>query len=240
MSTHPLLVPRVTKSGAIPLLPLHAFMAWAGAISPFFVVNYKCIYKKVHLMKSKIKHAGTWSAATWPPRCLCYRPAVSPTTFVYCDFISATNIRLFKRMLLFELLTFLWSFVILMLCNLKFRKLVSVCSLDSKPTVTEGLQETSQPYSAPWVAFYHVSGNCGLQSGGPVATNYFRRTHETEYGRLCKKWPRHSQKLLTGGRISVWHCSNHSWPSHWTSMCPRHIPGWSFIPSYIAYLRKRA
>ena len=120
----------------------------------------------------------------------------------------------FLKMLLFQLFTFLWNFVILMLRNLKFRKLGSVYSWDLKPTVIEGLQETSQPYSAPWVAFYCVPGNCGLKFGGLVATNYFRGTHETEYGRLCKNWPCNSQKLLTGGRISVWLCSNHSWPSH--------------------------
>ena len=101
----------------------------------------------------------------------------------------------FLKIPLFQLFTFLWNFVILKLRDLKFRKLGSVCSWDLKPTVIEGLQETSQPYSAPWVAFYQVSGTCGLQFGGPVATNYFRRTHETEYRYLCKNWPRHSQKL---------------------------------------------
>jgi hypothetical protein len=66
-------------------------------------------------------------------------------------------------MLLFLSFTFLWNFVILMLRNLKLSKLGSVSSWDLKPRVTEGLQETSQPYPAPWVAFYHVSGTCGLQ-----------------------------------------------------------------------------
>ena len=76
--------------------PLYAFMAWAGSTPFLWSTIYVCT-RKVQLMKSKIKHAGTWSVATWQPRRLCHRPAVPPATFVYCDLIAATNIRLFKN-----------------------------------------------------------------------------------------------------------------------------------------------
>jgi hypothetical protein len=188
-------------------------------------------------MKSNIKHAGTWSTATWPPRRLCYRPAVSPATFVYCDFIPATNIRLFKNVAI-SIVYFLWNFVFLMLPNLKFRKPGSVCSWDLKPTVTEGLQETSRPYSTPWVAFYHISGTCGLQFGGPFAT-YFPRTNETEFGRLCyandipkKCWQVVEYRFYTARTTRGRHIK-----LRW---CPRHLLGRSFILPYLAYLRKRA
>jgi hypothetical protein len=35
---------------------------------------YMCIYRAV-LLKSKLQSTGTWSAAAWPSRCLCYRLA---------------------------------------------------------------------------------------------------------------------------------------------------------------------
>jgi len=34
------------------------------------VVNYLRIFKLQ--LKSKLHHTGTWSAAGWQPRCLCY------------------------------------------------------------------------------------------------------------------------------------------------------------------------
>jgi len=39
------------------------------------IVNSVCAYKGVQL-KSKPQHTGIWPAAAWPPRQLCYRPAV--------------------------------------------------------------------------------------------------------------------------------------------------------------------
>jgi hypothetical protein len=39
------------------------------------MVNYICVHKGVHL-KSKLQQTGTWPAAAWLQRHLCYRPAV--------------------------------------------------------------------------------------------------------------------------------------------------------------------
>ena len=33
------LAPRLRMSGAIPLLPVYAFMAWTGTALPFFLAN---------------------------------------------------------------------------------------------------------------------------------------------------------------------------------------------------------
>jgi len=39
------------------------------------LVNCTCIYRGIQ-WKTKIHHTGTWLEASWPPRCLCYRPTV--------------------------------------------------------------------------------------------------------------------------------------------------------------------
>ena len=41
-----------------------------------YVQLYMCVFPKGVQMKSKPKHTGTWSAAVWPPRRLCYHPAL--------------------------------------------------------------------------------------------------------------------------------------------------------------------
>jgi len=46
----------------------HTYLEWTH------MANLR-VYKGVQL-KSKLKHAGTWSAAAHPPRRLCYRPTV--------------------------------------------------------------------------------------------------------------------------------------------------------------------
>jgi len=46
------------------------------------MVNYKYTYKAVQC-KSNFQHTGTCSVISWPPCCLCHRPAV-----VFCHFIS--------------------------------------------------------------------------------------------------------------------------------------------------------
>ena len=44
--------------------------------------NYICIYKEVQL-ESRLHRTGIWSAAAWPHRRLCYRPAV-----FFCHLLS--------------------------------------------------------------------------------------------------------------------------------------------------------
>jgi len=68
------------------------------------VDNCTRIYEGIQL-QYKIQHTGTWLEAAWPPRCLCYRPAVffrhlRAITLSYCEESFGV---LVKKMLLFQI-----------------------------------------------------------------------------------------------------------------------------------------
>jgi len=92
------------------------------------MVNYICTYKGVPFKRTP-QHPGTWSAAAWRSRHLCYRPAV------FFGYLSLTALafprgkirRPYQKCCYFNFLVHLKG-VCLKLCNLKPRKSRSVCT----------------------------------------------------------------------------------------------------------------
>jgi hypothetical protein len=80
--------------------------------------KYVCIYKAVQL-KSKLHYTGTWSAAAWPPRRLCYRPAA-----LFCHLrLTALLFSQGKIRCAFNKCCYLNFFILLNGISLKLRKL---------------------------------------------------------------------------------------------------------------------
>ena len=93
------------------------------------VDNCTRIYEGIQL-QYKIQHTGTWLEAAWPPRCLCYRPAVffrhlRAITLSYCEESFGV---LLKKCYYFKYIYLLKNWVRLKFPNLKLLQSCSVCS----------------------------------------------------------------------------------------------------------------
>lgn len=85
--------------------------------------NCICIYKGEQL-KSKRQRTATWCTAAWPPRRLCYRPAVF---FLRIHLITLSFLQRKVRGAFKKMLYFFFNF--LQLRSLKLRDSRSVCTL---------------------------------------------------------------------------------------------------------------
>jgi hypothetical protein len=64
-----------TYANTVTFLKLRRKSKFAQVETDYTMVKYVCQHKDVQL-KSNLHYTCTWSAAAWPPRYLCYRPAV--------------------------------------------------------------------------------------------------------------------------------------------------------------------